>query len=76
MKKGKENGFFHNSRVEMLYYTMTYSDITVAIAAPPIPKPKKNIKIGSRIALSRFPAPANRKHVLDRGKKGKTKKNK
>ena len=31
----------------------------MAIAAPPMPKPKKNIKIGSNIAFSKFPAPAN-----------------
>ena len=36
----------------------------MAIAAPLIPKPKKYIKIRSRVALSRFPAPANRKKVL------------
>lgn len=35
---------------------MTYSEITVAIAAPPMPRPKMKIKIGSNIALSRLPA--------------------
>lgn len=38
---------------------MTYSEITVATAAPPIPKWKKNIKIGSSIAFSKLPAPDN-----------------
>lgn len=36
---------------------LTYSEITVAIAAPPMPRPKRKINITSNIALSKFPAP-------------------
>lgn len=36
---------------------LTYSEVTVAIAAPLMPKPKKNINIRSSSALSRLPAP-------------------
>lgn len=35
----------------------TYSEITVAIAAPPTPRPNTNIKMGSNIAFSKLPAP-------------------
>lgn len=50
-----------NTRTINVKFTtlMTYSEITVAIAAPPIPKWKKNIKIGSSIAFSKLPAPDN-----------------
>lgn len=36
---------------------LTYSEITVEIAAPPMPRPRRNIKIGSNIAFSKLPAP-------------------
>lgn len=36
---------------------MTYSEITVATAAPPMPRPNKNIRIGSNTAFNKFPAP-------------------
>lgn len=37
--------------------SLTYSEITVAIAAPPMPRPKRNIRIGSNTAFSKLPAP-------------------
>lgn len=37
---------------------LTYSEITVATAAPPMPRSKRNIKIGSRNAFSKLPATA------------------
>lgn len=41
---------------------LTYSEITVAIAAPPMPIPKRKINIGSNNALSKLPAPAFKSH--------------
>ena len=41
--------------------SLTYSDITVAIAAPATPIPKQNIKIASSIAFNTLPAPENEK---------------
>ena len=35
----------------------TYSDNTVAIAAPSMPRPRTNIKMGSRIPFSKVPIP-------------------
>lgn len=37
---------------------LTYSEITVAMAAPLTPSPRINIKIGSSIAFNRLPTPA------------------
>lgn len=34
----------------------TYSEITVANAAPLIPSPEKKMKIGSNMAFTKFPA--------------------
>lgn len=39
--------------------SLTYSEITVEIAAPPMPKPNTKISIGSSTALSKLPAPDN-----------------
>lgn len=42
---------------------MTYSEITVEIAAPPMPRSEMKIKIGSNIALSRLPATEIREKI-------------
>jgi hypothetical protein len=38
--------------------SLTYSEVTVAIAAPLTPRPSKSIKMASKIAFVRFPKPA------------------
>lgn len=60
----KKNSMKHQMRkVHFIYnnfmmMALTYSEITVAMAAPLTPSPRINIKIGSSIAFNRLPTPA------------------
>jgi hypothetical protein len=41
-----------------MFVTVSYCDTTVAIAAPPTPSLRENIKMGSKATLTRLPATA------------------